>query len=158
MTPNFILPCVIDPCLSLFEPKFDTTAAVRMLLATAWQESRFKHRKQVGGPAKGYWQFEAEGGVRGVLEHHASKALAAGVCAALDHLATREWVYEAIKYDAVLACAFARLLLWTDPKPLPDTEGEGWKYYLNLWRPGKPHPETWPQSWLFANRVMEGSA
>ncbi len=35
---------------------------------------------------------------------------------------------------------FARLLLWTDAKPLPaigDEQG-AWDYYLRNWRPGKP--------------------
>jgi hypothetical protein len=156
MTPRFIMPCVIDPAMAVLGVQFDTTSAVKMLLAIAWQESRFKHRKQIGGPARSYFQFEPIG-VQGVLEHQSSKVLAIGVCAALDHLATKEWVYDAIKYDAVLACCFARLLLWTDPKPLPETEEDGWKYYLGLWRPGKPHPETWFQAWQFAHMVMGGA-
>ncbi len=46
----------------------------------------------------------------------------------------------------MLAAAFARLLLLTDAKPLPqigDVQG-AWAYYVRNWRPGKPHPDTWP--------------
>ena len=43
--------------------------------------------------------------------------------------------------------AFARLLLWTDPAPLPALGAavRAWAYYRRNWRPGKPHPETWPE-------------
>ena len=46
----------------------------------------------------------------------------------------------------MLAAAMARLLLWTDPAPLPqvgDIEGS-WNYYARLWKPGLPHPDKWP--------------
>ncbi len=55
-------------------------------------------------------------------------------------------VYEAIRYNDNLAVVFARLLLYTDPRPLPSVESEyieSWEYYLRNWRPGKPHHETW---------------
>ena len=50
------------------------------------------------------------------------------------------------EWDDVLAAAFARLLLFTDPAKLPklgDADG-AWQLYLRTWRPGKPHPHTWP--------------
>ena len=55
-------------------------------------------------------------------------------------------VWTALETNDVLAGVFARLLLWTDAKPLPaigDEQG-AWAYYLRNWRPGKPHPQTWP--------------
>src|SRR3546814_6857126 len=63
-----------------------------MLLAIGLQESRFLHRAQIGGPARGYWQFE-RGGVHGVLSHHASKAEAGKLCAALDYAPSEDIVY-----------------------------------------------------------------
>ena len=65
----------------------------------------------------------------------------------LPMLVVKPWeCYEAITNNDVLACIFARLLLWTHPQALPkrgDVAG-AWAYYLDLWRPGKPHHELWP--------------
>lgn len=67
------------------------------------------------------------------------------VCRALDIPCNTLDVFEAMAWNDTLACAMARLLLWTDPAKLPavgDKE-EAWNYYLRCWRPGLPHPETW---------------
>ena len=54
-------------------------------------------------------------------------------------------VYSRLELDDVLAAAFARLLLWTDPARLPRTgdADAAWALYLRTWRPGKPHRQTW---------------
>lgn len=135
----------INPALALLPAKMDTAAARVVLLAIGLQESRFIHRRQIGGPARGFWQFEQSGGVRGVLKHLSSEALARQVCAARGVEPTAPAVYAQLENDDVLAAAFARLLLWTDPKALPaigDAEA-AWALYLRTWRPGKPHPQTW---------------
>jgi hypothetical protein len=133
---------VLDPAIS---GRFDSPEARVMLLAIGLQESRFAHRRQIGGPARGLWQFERGGGVAGVLRHPSSKVLAADACR--DHCVkpTAAAVYGHLEHDDVLAAKFARLLLWTDPRPLPalgDVEG-AWRYYIRNWRPGKPHRHTW---------------
>jgi len=136
----------MDPALTLLPARMDTPEARVMLLAIGLQESRFLHRRQIGGPARGFWQFEQEGGVRGVLAHPASRDVARQVCAAREVAPAAASVYPVLETDDVLACAFARLLLWTDAKPLPsagDSSG-AWSLYLRTWRPGKPHPQTWP--------------
>lgn len=114
-----------------------------MLLAIGLQESRFEHRAQIlngggKGPARGFWQFERGGGVKGVLEHRASAKLAEQVCKARGIVADRSTVWEALERDDILACAFARLLLITDPSALPSEEDaeSAWRYYLRNWRPG----------------------
>jgi hypothetical protein len=125
--------------------KFDTPAAAIMLLAIGLQESRFDHRQQIGGPAHGFWQFERRGGVAGVLGHPSSKRYALAACAIRGVPATTDAVYTAIVQDDLLACAFARLLLWTDARALPapaDVEGS-WQTYIRNWRPGRPHRTTW---------------
>jgi hypothetical protein len=136
----------IDPALARLPARMDTPEARVMLLAIGLQESRFLHRRQIGGPARGFWQFEQGGGVRGVLAHPASRDAARLVCAARGVAPAAEAVHPVLETDDVLACAFARLLLWTDAKPLPsagDSSG-AWSLYLRTWRPGKPHPQTWP--------------
>lgn len=141
-----IIRTAINPALALLPAKMDTPAARVILLAIGLQESRFVHRQQIGGPARGFWQFEQGGGVRGVLKHPSSEALARQVCEARGVESAAQAVYTQLENDDVLAAAFARLLLWTDPKPLPSIgdADAAWALYLRTWRPGKPHPQTWP--------------
>lgn len=123
----------------------DSREARVMLLASGLQESRFAHRRQVRGPARGFWQFELGGGVRGVMAHPASRARAVQACQAAGIPATYDAAYAQLEHDDLLAARFARLLLLTDPQPLPklgDEQG-AWDYYIRNWRPGKPHRHTW---------------
>lgn len=140
---------VIPAAMTLLPQKMDTPQARAMLLAIGLQESRFQYRKQVRGPARGFWQFETIG-VRGVLLHGASKRYIEPVLTELryDNIPTTSYV--AIEHNDILAAVFARLLLWTSPRALPkQTEAEdGWEIYLSCWRPGKPHHETWEQFFL----------
>ena len=148
---------VFPATFSLLEPKLDSRPARAMLLAIGLQESRFEYRKQIGGPAHGFWQFEEGGGVRGVLRHPATSGTIRAVLAVRGVADATRAAYDAIVNDDVLACAFARLLLWTLPGALPD-EGDceaGWQQYVAAWRPGKPHRHTWDafyaQAWLLVN-------
>jgi hypothetical protein len=136
----------------LLPPSMDTPAARIMLLAIGLQESRFLHRRQlVGspprptGPAKGFWQFEQGGGCLGVLTHRASRPLMLEICQQRGVAPTSGTLWNAIETDDLLAAVAARLLLWTDPRPLPGAEDSdrAWDYYIANWRPGKPHHATW---------------
>ncbi|TLX54850.1 hypothetical protein DN824_20420 [Stutzerimonas nosocomialis] len=144
----------IAPALALLPARMNSEAAVVEMLAIGLQESRFEHRRQIGGPARGWWQFERGGGVRGVLQHTSSRDHAIAVCKARGVQPTDAEVYAALEHDDVLAAAFARLLLWTDPKPLPAVGqvGPAWDLYLRVWRPGKPHRHTWD---VLYGRAME---
>lgn len=141
----------VTPALALLPAAMDTQAARVMLLAIGLQESRFVHRRQIGGPARGFWQFEkgtraSRGGVWGVYLHAASKSHLAALCKARSVACDPDAIYAALEYDDVLAAGVARLLLWTDPKALPavgDADA-GWSLYLRTWRPGKPKPDSWP--------------
>ena len=115
-----------------------------MLIAIAMQESRWDERRQIGGPARGFWQFEF-GGIRGVLNHKASQPIIRKVLDRLDYNYAPDTSYAAIEHNDVLAFAYARYLLWTLPSPLPKRgePEEGWEQYLSAWRPGKPHLGTW---------------
>lgn len=122
----------------------DNEKARAMLLAIGLQESRFECRKQIGGPARGFWQFE-RAGIRGVLTHPATKIIIADVCFELAVPADEEICHGLVAYHDVLACCFARLLLWTLPRSLPaeDATVEAWRQYIEAWRPGKPRNQTW---------------
>lgn len=139
---------------SLLPSALDTPNAKAMAIAAALQETRFDARRQIGGPAHGFWQFEL-GGVRGVLNHRASQPIIRSVLDRLDYDYAPETSYTAIEHNDVLAFAYARLLLYTLPQPLPERTdpAEGWRQYYDAWRPGKPYPEKWPanyaQAWQF---------
>lgn len=152
MTAPVIHNKLIEPGLALLPARMDSPEARVMLFAIGLQESRFQHTRQINGPARGYWQFELGGGVAGVLTHPSTRSIALRI--AKDRVGTNlhRPVYNALETDLALAGAFARLLLVSDPKPLPalgDAEG-AWKYYIRNWRPGKPHPETWPKLYALA--------
>ncbi len=142
---------------ALLGHRFDSLPARAMLWAIGRQEGRMFHRRQLGGPARGLWQFERGGGVRGVLLHPSSDDHARKLCEARHVGAIAAAVYPRLEHDDVLACGFARLLLYTDPKPLPApipaNEEAGWAYYLRNWRPGKPHRDTWGDFWKEAVEI-----
>jgi hypothetical protein len=125
--------------------KFDSPEATVLLLAIGLQESRFQHREQIGGPARSFWQFERGGGVTGVLTHPYTARYAQAACVLRGVAPTREAVYARMLDDDLLGCAFARLLLYSDPHPLPALghASAAWAYYVENWRPGKPHPDSW---------------
>lgn len=147
MKPEEVLRTAIMPALALLPPRMTSAKAITMLLAIGLQESRFQHRRQINGPARGFWQFEHGGGVKGVMGHASTKTHAMALCAARGVPFVSSVVYTALEYDDVLAAGFARLLLWTDAAPLPDNDdaGASWALYLRTWRPGKPHAHTWPE-------------
>ncbi len=151
-----IIQTAVNPALALLPAKMDTPAARVQMLAIGLQESRFLHRRQLGnGPARGLWQFERGGGVRGVLTHPASREHAYRICGLHGVAPVAADVHPALETDDVLAAAFARLLMWTDAWRLPavgDAKG-GWDMYIRTWRPGKPHPQTW--GGLYAQAVTE---
>lgn len=139
-----ILKEAILPALQILGIK-DTQEARVLMLAIGLQESRLIHRRQIGGPARGLWQFEKGGGVRGVLNHASSSAKARELCEARSVAPTSDAVYNTLEKDDILAAGFARLLLLTDPRALPKI-GEvqkAWEYYERNWRPGKTHRSTW---------------
>lgn len=156
----------IDAAFRLLPAKMDSAKARVQMFAIGYQESEFEHRFQVlndptkKGPARGFWQFEEGGGVVGVMTHPASKDIARNLCMARGVFFTRHEVWQRLETDDVLAAAFARLLLFTDSRPLPSLPdainphnpqlSDSWKYYERNWRPGKPHPLKWPANYAKA--------
>lgn len=129
------------------------------LLAICGQETDFMWTRQVlrgnrPGPATGRWQFERGGGVAGVMTHARTEPVARRWCERQGVPFERGAVWEALENDDALACAFARLLLWSDPRPLPADQDAAWEYYRRNWKPGKPHPQDWPDNWQLAEATM----
>lgn len=140
----------IDEAFKLLQAKMDSMVARVNLAAIGFQESGYKTRIQYGnGPARSYWQFE-RGGIKGVMLHKASARLALEVCEKRGVDFNSDLIWKAMETDDVLGAAFARLLMYTDPFPLPDNQSDAWDMYSKrLWRPGKPHPDKWTASWAF---------
>jgi hypothetical protein len=141
----------LDPGLALLPAQMDTLEARGLLLATALHESQLAHRKQVSGPARGYFQFERSG-VHGVLYHPASRDLAAAVLVRLDYgqltRRSRE-VCNILEHQDVLAVVIARLLFWTLPAALPrrDQAAVAYEHYLQAWRPNAEKAAHRRQEW-----------
>lgn len=138
----------------------DTTDARRFLLAIALQESGLKHRRQLAaggaeaGPAASFWQFEPGGGCKGVLNHYLVAQTMRNLCTEFNVDPTPQGLWEAMRYQDVVAAIAARLLIYTLPSKLPTTSAEGWAQYTAAWRPGKPHPETWAGAWDLATLTV----
>ena len=156
MTPGSLQSLAIAPALVLLPSRMSSREARVMLTAIALQESGLRHRHQVNGPAHGLWQFEEKGGTACVLSHRAASPYARPICIQLLYdPEDLHGVYLGLEHNDVLACVFARLLLWTVPEPLPQTMEDGWQQYLIAWRPGRPHFKTWPHRWSQAQEVVQ---
>ena len=159
LTPQ--IKAAIDAAFSMLPAKMDSKEARVELYAIGYQESEFKVRRQYNnGPAASFWQMEKGGGIIGVLRHAASRNFAMQICSERGITPNVNSVWNAMLYDDVLGAAFARLLLYTDPRPLPKVpelinptapeHSDSWQYYERNWRPGKPHPEKWALSYTKA--------
>lgn len=163
MSPTAFREIILDPGLSVltrFTGLVSDDRARVLLLAIAGQESAWKHRRQIGGPARSYWQFERAGGLRGVLTHRSSAAHAVKLCAGLSIPVNETIVFEAMAWSDHLAVGMARLLLWTDPRALPDVgeQDAAYEMYLRNWRPGRPRPDSWSDRYLASVAALKGKA
>ena len=124
--------------LALLPSKMASLGAAVLLYATSRQENPQRLPQQVGGPAVGDYQFEKGGGVKGVITHASVAHHTQNVCAARKVAFDAGSIYQALKTDAILAAALARLLYYTDPKSMPYAGDElaAWQLYLRTWRPG----------------------
>ena len=151
ITPNNFLLQVVHPALALMPQEMNSRKAIVLLITIAQQESGLAHRWQIvdnknpnnKGPARGLFQFERGGGVKGVYQHESTADLLLGVCNARNCAFDVATIWERLETDDLLACCVARLLLWSDPQPLPTDADGAWDLYARTWRPGRPHRETW---------------
>lgn len=135
---------IIVPALGELPMGMTSDKASVALLAIGQKESLFVYRYQVigggkKGPARSFWQAEEGGGmVHGVMTHKATEDIARKLCERHGVPFTTRAVWTAIEQDDILACALARLLLWTDPGALPEVyDAPGaFALYLRVWRPG----------------------
>lgn len=165
MTPTEFVQQIITPGAAWAEQVAGLTSSIaarRLLLAIAIQESGLIHRYQVlasgaPGPARSWWQGEQTGGmIRVVTSPSVSQAIRSrgvALCQAASVRPEAAAIWRAIEGHDLLAYGLARLLLLSDPQPIPETEAAAWACYADrLWRPGKPHRDRWVTSWAQAVR------
>jgi hypothetical protein len=145
---------IFPTAYSLLPAKMNNPSATKELVAIGHQESRFKYRAQINGPARGFWQFEKIA-VEEVLTNGMTKESARYVCEALSYPLDVNRIHTALEHNDILAACFARLFLWRLPDPLPTTEQSGWDQYIEAWKPGKPKPASWPTAWHIAGTITE---
>lgn len=149
---------IVPAAYAVLPDEMASPAASAMLLSVALQESELRHREQMGGPARSFFQFERIG-VMGVL---ASGDAGSSFRDAMERLRYPRTmgatdIHQAIAHNDVLATCLARCLLWIDPRALPTWEQSpiGWAIYTAQWRPGRPRPEHWRDNFTGAwHRVM----
>lgn len=122
---------------------YNTRDASRLLYAIGLQESEFQHRKQIKGPAKGFFQFEPIACLevinrdKPLLEQHKLPT-------------NHRDLYNVLQWSEVGMILSARILLYYgSPYRLPkkhETE-HAWQNYLKAWRPGKPRLGDWWGNW-----------
>lgn len=159
MKPEDFFRDIVDPSLKKLTEWTGTPSDDRarvLVMAIAGQESHWEQRRQVEGPARSYWQFELFGGVVGLF--NVVRARLDKVLVPLDIPAVPGTVHEAMAWNDTLACCMARLLLWTDPHPLPalGDHDAAYAYYIENWRPGMPHPGNWAQNYATAKALVRG--
>lgn len=147
ITPADALGKIIVPALATLPAEMDSPESRLMLLVIALQESGLRTREQVSGPARGLFQFERNG-VLAVMHNLRTADKVFDWCDANGVTYGSNSIYERLALDDELACVFARLLLWADPRPLPeigDCMG-AYELYERAWRPGKPSYSRWKQT------------
>lgn len=146
---------IVLPTLDSLPSKYCSREARFWLLVIGHTESGFRTRLQKPvAHAKGFWQFERNGGCAEFEQHPRLKELRQ-IASAWGANVARTATWHAIGGQAdYLACLMARGLLWIDPAPLPAVSAlnEGYAYYLRRWRPGKPSPSRFEASWAAVSR------
>lgn len=154
---RLLINTIIPGAMSILPVSMDTPQARAMLIAIAMQESKMTYRRQVGGPAKGFWQFEISG-VIGVKNHPTTRKYVNEVLESLMYplAMSNIEIHLALEHNDILACCFARLLLYTLPLHLANQNqvDDGWEQYIIGWRPGKPHRYVWTSNFEQAWKVV----
>jgi hypothetical protein len=156
---DYMTEVVFPAAFKMLPEKMDSIEARALIFSIFLQESRLVNRVQIGnGPAHGFGQFELAG-IKGVLNHPSTRGHIATVLRNMGYDSRLVTSYEAIVHNDILAVCYARLLLWSSPKPLPqmgDIVG-AWEYYVEQWRPGKPVRPSWDalykQAWNIITEI-----
>jgi len=123
---------LIERVLGELDPKFNSPAAVNLLLGTAAQESFFgKYIRQIRGPALGVFQIEPET-FKWLKQKYKG-----------EYPILRSYTAKQLEWDLRAGIIFARLRYWVVPDPLPEPDDvEGLGEYWNDFYNANPHKGT----------------
>lgn len=161
--PPQLLQAVIRPALAscaaaVDEPRLADPRAAALLVAIAIQESDLRYLRQYPtGPARSWWQIEPLTG--GLAMRRATAALGEPWRRLLHLHGLDGPLHETLTAWPLSAAVAARLLLWHDPRRLPDlgAQDAAWDVYIGCWRPGRPHAQTWPRAYAEAMDAMQST-
>lgn len=161
MTPERFLVAEVIPALAWLSGKCGRDMGppevlVQLLTAALHESDGLKARVQYGPggssitkrPAHGRWMFEGgkSAALAGLWANPTTAPLLKAACGWLDVEPLHDHAWWALVGNDKLAAICARLLLLTDPHPMPmiDDVAESYACYLRLWRPGKePGLDKW---------------
>ena len=167
MTPTQFHSTIMIPAEAWFVavvPEVRMNDAARVgICAIAGQESGWQKRVQDDdGPAHSFWQFERNGGVAGLMSNRKTGPFVKRMAASLGikYNPMSVWAAMATPNGDGMSFGMARLLLWSDPDPLPAPSDDDawWGYYARNWRPGDPRPDAWPANIAAARGVILGAS
>ena len=158
-TLDYIVQVVLPGAARLLPPTFSTPDTATLMLAIGLQESEFAARRQHGGPARSFWQYEVTGGCWDLLHRPAARGHMRDVLALLQYSATLDEVdlHTAMEHNDILAAVGARLLLRTIPDPVPSLDAHpdvSWDQYMRTWRPGAPRRAHWDRNLALARDLV----
>lgn len=152
MTPAEFNVTILTPSMVNFPAVLISQKASLLLLAIAGQEAGWTDRiQQPNGPARGFWQSEKGGMLKGVIGGPYAPVLDKFL-SIYSLPADPNLLFEALAWHDPLSCFVARLGLFMDPSSLPavGNEDDAWACYEKNWQPGKPSRSRWsavyPQS------------
>lgn len=145
----YIRDIVMPAAFQMLPYKMATRPALAFVLAAGYQESNLEHRKQIGGPALGFWGFEPgqDKAWDGLLSRGDTGETLRIILKYMSY--SEDTKADVLRHQDILAAVAARLLIWTHASPLPkehEIEG-GYRQYDWLWRPGEKRHEDWRESW-----------
>lgn len=141
-----VLAQVIAPAFASLPVEMDTPQARLLVLATGAQETGYRTREQIGGPARGFCQMQYNC-VLDVMHNPASGNHVWNLCGVLGITYGSHSIFDALLTNDELALCMTRLAFWCDPRPLPeigDVLG-AWGTYERVQRPGLPSYSRWKQ-------------
>lgn len=136
---------VVEPTVRALGMPTPEKAIACLLPIAAWESRGCRELFQIGGgPGRGPYQFEqptvelVNRRVEHDWQHPAGSPQDEAMVTFMRDYRVDDSALHVLRAD--IATAYARMLLWYNPRPLPgadDLEGI-YRYYLDTWRPGKP--------------------
>lgn len=132
-----LLAALVLKTLSNYDRKMDSYDALMLILRTGAAEGGYRHLRQLGGPALGFFQMEPDTALDLVVNFlNSREVLTALVDTAAGGSAWRGDLDYHLASNIALQIALCRLKYWRSPGPIPpaqDLNGQAkyWKEHYN---------------------------